>query len=407
MANYRIPGPLDASRGNHNVRDGTGQRMAGVTPGFIGGSTPGNTSAWDTLVKTAARVEAVSDAIQVGRDRAGAAILKETGHALEELVKGLIPGLLMMMVTLVATTVIGGVIGAAIGFFFGGVGAAPGAVIGADIGMSAGMTILTWLGLGFLAVGIAQGFGELIGAVSHATTRAWNAPDSPRTRAEVEAAGDEYAYAIALLFKLILMAIVARLTLRQTRASTEETLALLRKSKLGEGFAAWVAKNQESLLSNPRLRAKPKATQSEVAVRETVTPSQAKAKAPAPEPQPPKPTAKPKSLREQYLGRTPGKSSKTGQEVQARMRAEGKLRDAEDGTEFLASDGEWYPLKDADMAHKKDAVTWWNEVGRDYGAKSPEVRKWMLDSDNYVLDQYSLNRSAGAKLGQTYLPPTN
>jgi hypothetical protein len=145
--------------------------------------------------------------------------------------------------------------------------------------MSAGMAILTWLGLGFLAVGIAQGFGELIGALSHATKRAWNAPDSPRTRAEVEAAGDEYAYAVALLFKLILMAIVARLTMGQAKASTQETLALLRKSKLGEGFAAWVAKNQEALLKNPRLRAQPKAKQSEAPVQEAQSPSQVKKQA--------------------------------------------------------------------------------------------------------------------------------
>ena len=39
-----------------------------------------------------------------------------------------------------------------------------------------------------------------------------------------------------------------------------------------------------------------------------------------------------KSLREKYLGRTPGKSSKTGKEVQERMRAEGKLR--EDSTHW-------------------------------------------------------------------------
>lgn len=57
------------------------------------------------------------------------------------------------------------------------------------------------------------------------------------------------------------------------------------------------------------------------------------------------------------------------------------------------------------MSHKTDAVSWWNETGRQYGAKSPEVRKWMLDSDNYYLDHYSINRSAGAKLGETYLPP--
>ena len=279
MANYRIPGPLDASRGNHNVRDGTGQRMAGVTPGFINGPSPGNTSAWDMLVKNYERVAAVRQAIAIGELRAGAAILRETGHAIEELIKGLIPGLLMMLVVLVATTVIGGVIGAVIGFFFGGVGAVPGAAIGAELGVSAGTAILGWLGLAFLAVGIAEGFGELVGAVAHATTRAWDAPDHARPQAEIHAAGEEYANAIALLFKIILMAIVARLMLRQTRASSKDLLDDLAKSKLGKGFAAWVAKNEESLLSNPRLRPKPKAKQSEAPVEKAQTPSQAKKQA--------------------------------------------------------------------------------------------------------------------------------
>jgi hypothetical protein len=112
-----------------------------------------------------------------------------------------------------------------------------------------------------------------------------------------------------------------------------------------------------------------------------------------------------KSLRERYLGRTPGKNSRTGRKVQERMQAEGKLRNGPDGTEFKASDGEWYPLKDADMAHNADAVTWWNETGRQYGAKAPEVREWMLDPNNYTLDHYSINRSLGAQIGQTYLPP--
>jgi len=131
----------------------------------------------------------------------------------------------------------------------------------------------------------------------------------------------------------------------------------------------------------------------------------------APEPQGPngnggKIKQKIKKLREQYLGRTPGKKSRTGKEVQDRMREEGKLRDGRKGTEFQASNGKWYPLKDADMAHHPtDAVSWWNQTGRQYGAKSPEVREWMLDSKNYTLDHYSLNRSAGAKLTETYLPP--
>jgi hypothetical protein len=112
---------------------------------------------------------------------------------------------------------------------------------------------------------------------------------------------------------------------------------------------------------------------------------------------------RPKSLREKYMGRTPGKKSRTGREVIARMEKEGKIQtNAETGAkEFLASDGQWYDLSKADMSHKIDAVTWWNKVGRSYGAKSPEVRAWMLDSNNYELRHYSINRSEGAKLGQT------
>jgi hypothetical protein len=115
-----------------------------------------------------------------------------------------------------------------------------------------------------------------------------------------------------------------------------------------------------------------------------------------------------KSLRRQYLGKTPGKKSKTGREVQDRMRAEGKLREdpITGRTEFQDSKGNWHDIAEADMSHHpKDAVTWWNETGHKYGARSPEVRKWMLDSDNYTLDHYSLNRSAGAKLTETYRPP--
>ncbi len=55
----------------------------------------------------------------------------------------------------------------------------------------------------------------------------------------------------------------------------------------------------------------------------------------------------------------------------------------------------------------KDAVTWWNETGRKFGPKSKQVREWMLDPDNYVLEYYRTNRSKGAILGKTvgYKPP--
>ncbi|MBD8035083.1 GH-E family nuclease [Solibacillus merdavium] len=108
------------------------------------------------------------------------------------------------------------------------------------------------------------------------------------------------------------------------------------------------------------------------------------------------------------MGSTPGKSSKTGKEVIERMKKENppKIRTTRKGEiEFMAINGKWYSLVNADMAHKTDAVSWWNSTGRYYGAKSPEVREWMLNSNNYKLDHYSLNRSAGAKLKETYLPP--
>ena len=83
-----------------------------------------------------------------------------------------------------------------------------------------------------------------------------------------------------------------------------------------------------------------------------------------------------------------------------------KIRTTRSGkTEFQASNGEWYDISKADMAHKTDAVSWWNKEGRQYGAKSKEVRDWMLNSKNYELDHFSLNRSLGGKLAETYLPP--
>ncbi|WP_228462892.1 GH-E family nuclease [Chryseobacterium caseinilyticum] len=111
------------------------------------------------------------------------------------------------------------------------------------------------------------------------------------------------------------------------------------------------------------------------------------------------------SNRLKYLGRTPGKTSKTGEKVIEAMKKEGKIRTKKGVQQFKASDGKWYDMKYADMSHKKDAVTWWNKTGRKYGAKSEKVRKWMLDSKNYDLDHRSINRSAGAKLGQVHLPP--
>ena len=121
------------------------------------------------------------------------------------------------------------------------------------------------------------------------------------------------------------------------------------------------------------------------------------------------------SRRIEYVGATPTKYSRTGREVVERMRKEGRiqgegplLRGNPNNLRVLGSDKNWHLIDETiDMAHIVDAVSWWNRTGRFFGAKAPEVRNFMLDSNNYKLEPRSLNRSAGAKLGRTekYLPP--
>lgn len=109
-----------------------------------------------------------------------------------------------------------------------------------------------------------------------------------------------------------------------------------------------------------------------------------------------------------YLGRTPGKNSKTGKEVFERMMKEipPKARIKRGQKEFYdQASKKWRKLSDADMGHIEDAVHWWNREGRKYGPKSKEVREWMLNSKNYELEYFKLNRSRGGKLTEVYKEP--
>lgn len=44
-------------------------------------------------------------------------------------------------------------------------------------------------------------------------------------------------------------------------------------------------------------------------------------------------------------------------------------------------------------------------LGRYYGARSPEVRLFMNNPNNYILEPASINRSNGDAMSRTYLPP--
>ena len=124
------------------------------------------------------------------------------------------------------------------------------------------------------------------------------------------------------------------------------------------------------------------------------------------------------SKRIEYLGSTPGKTSATGKAVIRRMSkqkppAGGRIRFDREGNPTHAygkigksgSTEGWFPIEDADMGHLHDAVKYWNETGRKFGPKSEEVRTWMKNPNNYELQHYSYNRSQGASINETYLPP--
>jgi hypothetical protein len=125
----------------------------------------------------------------------------------------------------------------------------------------------------------------------------------------------------------------------------------------------------------------------------------------------------PENARAAYMGSTPNKYSDTGRAVVARMRGTNppQIRGTGDllpgnpnNLEVLGSDGNWYRIDETiDMAHisPNDAVRYWNNEGRYYGARSPQVREFMTDPNNYRLEPRGPNRSAGAQIGEVYLPP--
>ncbi|EFB30395.1 hypothetical protein HMPREF0971_03313 [Segatella oris F0302] len=118
------------------------------------------------------------------------------------------------------------------------------------------------------------------------------------------------------------------------------------------------------------------------------------------------------SNRLKYMGRTPGRNSKTGKAVFKRMRNEKPpMARIKNGKKQFKSkkDGKWYDIDKADMSHKRDAVDWWNNVAnkRGYKPKGEEVRKWMKNPNNYYLEHRTYNRSAGGKIKQTYNEPIN
>ncbi|WP_442497246.1 DUF6861 domain-containing protein [Methylobacter sp. sgz302048] len=232
--------------------------------------TPQEIRAPDLTERVRAVVQAYFRALRL----VPAAVYRETGCQLDQVIDGLLPGLLQMLAALGISAMAGASTGAAVGFFLGGVGAAPGAIVGGELGLEAGTALLAWMGLGFLAAAIGQGMGELAGVLRRAIRCAWHAPEHRYPPFEIDRAAEDLARAAGILFRLMLQGLLAyvlkngAVSAGQAAASTGRTLsgggaaadatltevsALLRKSKLPDGFVAWLEKNWEDLKRNPKL----------------------------------------------------------------------------------------------------------------------------------------------------------
>lgn len=116
--------------------------------------------------------------------------------------------------------------------------------------------------------------------------------------------------------------------------------------------------------------------------------------------------------RDLFMGKTPGRNSPQGQKVRQQMKAEGRYRSRRGKEEFMDADGNWQPVSKADMGHKTSAVDFWNHgdppkyptPGRDAGPRSPYVRRFMEDANNYEFQMPGPNRSDGATYPD-YLDP--
>jgi hypothetical protein len=109
--------------------------------------------------------------------------------------------------------------------------------------------------------------------------------------------------------------------------------------------------------------------------------------------------------RDIYMGKTPQKDSLIGSQVIERMKAEGTVRQNDQGQLEVLSEGKWYDINQTDMSHVIDAVTWWNSVGYKHGPRSEEVRGFMNDPNNYILEPSGPNRARGGSTQERYRLP--
>jgi hypothetical protein len=68
--------------------------------------------------------------------------------------------------------------------------------------------------------------------------------------------------------------------------------------------------------------------------------------------------------------------------------------------------GKWVNLDECDLSHEpEDAVSFWNREGYKHGPRSPVVRAFMTNPNNYIFEPASINRSRASRDSETYRDP--
>lgn len=225
------------------------------------------------------------------------AILEETGHELGEILKGLLPSIGLMLLVLGTTTALGATIGGVIsGIFSAGALAVPGAIAGGEVGFDIGMAALTWLGVAFLIVSMAEGLKEAFALLKQGILDGWAAGSltGAEQKREVERSARGLARTQGVFFRVLLQGIIAYLLKEAGIKSTKsaaQTAAVIRSAGVGaaaEGtvlranaaaarmaaavdtlvkrlranrwlggtFADWVARDWGKMMENPKLEMK-------------------------------------------------------------------------------------------------------------------------------------------------------
>ncbi|MCB0458288.1 MAG: hypothetical protein KDC91_11140, partial [Flavobacteriaceae bacterium] len=111
-----------------------------------------------------------------------------------------------------------------------------------------------------------------------------------------------------------------------------------------------------------------------------------------------------------FMGSNPSRNSSVGTAIKNRMKGEGTYKiegnPPVELIEYPKGSGNWHPLDTCDLSHEPvDAVTWWNTIGYKFGPRSPKVKEFMTNPNNYIFEPLSSNRGRGSRSNEEYRLP--